>query len=198
MNFRLLGAALALTIVPSTWAADEENPYKKAKVGNFATYKVTTKVAGLNIEGTVTQTVTAKSDKEVTLKSSGKILAMGMEVPVPEKETVIDLTKPFDPTQANGVPGAKDAPKAEKLKEGREKIKLAGKEYEAKWATYKVKAKSAAGLEFDAEMKIWLAAELPIPTLKTEMNAEVMGGNMEMTMELTEMGTKDLEKSKGK
>src|SRR5262245_46337730 len=99
MKVRLFAVVMALFIAPLVFAADDENPYKKTKVGDFATYKMTTKVAGQNVEGTVTQTVVAKDDKEVTLKSSGKVTAMGMDLPVPEKEEKIDLTKPFDPTK---------------------------------------------------------------------------------------------------
>src|SRR5205823_14907269 len=108
MKARLFAVVLTLIAASYAIAVDEENPYKKAKVGDFATYKMTTKVAGLNIEGIVTQTVTAKDDKEVTLKASGKVVAMGMEIPIPDKDFTIDLTKPFDPTKAGGLPGAAD------------------------------------------------------------------------------------------
>ncbi len=190
MKARLLAFALALVVAPLAVAAEEENPYKKTKVGDYASYKMTTKVAGLNIEGTVTQQVTAKSDKEVTIETTGKV--NGMDIPA-QKQT-IDLTKPFDPTKAGSVPAGAQV-KVEKLKEGTEKVKVGGKEYATKWETYKMKMK-AMGMEFEADMKVWQAKELKIPVVKMEMTADVMGQKMEVSMELTESGTKKPEEKK--
>src|SRR5688572_22977669 len=172
MRARLFAAVLALAVVPLAVGQDE-NPYKKAKVGDYATYKMTTKVAGFNVEGTITQTVTAKDDKEVTVETSGKV--QGMDIPA-QKQT-IDLTKPFDPTKATGNTPPGTEVKAEKLKEGTEKVKVGDKTYEAKWETYKMKTKTA-GQEIDADMKVWQAKELAIPMVKMEMTAEVMGMKM--------------------
>lgn len=195
MKARLLAAALALVCAPFAIAAEEENPYKKTKVGDYATYKMTTKVAGLNIEGTVTQTVTAKDDKEVTIKTAGKV--NGMDIPAQEQK--IDLTKPFDPTKAGNLPAGTEV-KVEKLKDGSEKVKVGGKEYATKWETYKMKMK-AMGMEFEADMKVWQTKDLNIPMVKMEMTADVMGNKMEVAMELTETGSeapKDKEKDKPK
>src|SRR6478672_10808346 len=93
MKVRLFAAVLAVAAAPFVArAADEENPYKKAKVGDFATYKMTTKAMGFNVEGTVTQTVVEKDEKEVTIELGGKF--MGMDIPATKQK--IDLTKPFD------------------------------------------------------------------------------------------------------
>jgi hypothetical protein len=185
MNLRLLAAALALAAAPVAFAADDENPYKKAKVGDFSTYKMTTKVAGANIEGTMTQEVTAKDDKEATVRTSGKVSGTD----IPPNDVKIDLTKPYDPTKATGPlpPGANV--QVEKLKDGKEKIKVAGKEYDATWETYKMKV-TQAGMSFEAEMKVWQSKEVAIPILKMEMNAEVQGQKMEVAMEMTETGNK--------
>jgi len=183
MKARLLAAALALVCAPLAIAAEEENPYKKTKVGDYASYKMTTKVAGLNIEGTVKQIVTAKDDKEVTIKTEGKV--NGMDIPAQEQK--IDLTKPFDPTKAGNLPAGTEV-KVEKLKDGTEKVKVGGKEYDTKWETYKMKMK-AMGMEFEADMKVWQSKELNIPMVKMEMTADVMGNKMEVAMELTETGS---------
>lgn len=191
MNMRSLAAALALAVVPSAAvAADEENPYKKAKVGDFATYKMTIKIAGLNVDGTATQEVTEKSDKEVKVKTTGK--ANGMDIPM--QEVTIDLTKPYDPTKTTGnLPQGAEV-KVEKLKDGKEKIKVAGKDYESTWETYKMNVK-AMGMEFVTEMKVWQSKELALPMLKMEMSAEVGGQKIEVMQELTEMGNKPAEKT---
>ena len=183
MKTRLCACLLALAAAPWAAAADEENPYKKAKVGDYATYKVTTKVGGMNLEGTITQSVTAKSDKELTLRVTGTV--NGMDIPAQEQK--IDLTKPYDPTKAT-LPAGTEA-KVEKLKDGTEKVKAMGKEYDTKWESYKVTAKTM-GQEIVAEVKAWMSKDEPQLAVKMEMTAEVMGMKMEMEMELTEKGTK--------
>ena len=79
--------------------------------------------------------------------------------------------------------------KAEKLKDGKEKVTAAGKEYEAAWTTYKLKGK-AMGIELDADVKAWMSKEVPFGLVKMEMTTAVAGMKMEMTMELAEVGKK--------
>ena len=181
-------SVLALVLAPVVArAADEENPYKTAKVGDFATYKMTTKVAGLNLDGSITQTVTEKSDKEATVKATGVIEFGGNKMDIPAQEQKIDLTKPFDPTKAGALPGGAEA-KVEKGKEGKEKIKVGGKEYEATWTTYTAKMK-LMGQDIDADMKVWMAKGVPAGGMvKMTMTAKIGGQDMEMVMELTESG----------
>jgi hypothetical protein len=189
MTFRLLAAVVALAVVAfPVCAADDDNPYKNAKVGDYATYTMSTKVAGIAITGTVTQTVTEKSDKEATVKVTGEIEFGGNKMDIPAKEEKIDLTKPYDPTKAGNLPGGADA-KIEKGKEGKEKIKVGGKEYDSVWTDYKVKAK-ANGMEIDATVKVWTAKDIPGGMVKMTMNADIAGQAMEMTMELKEHGNK--------
>ncbi len=199
MNARLLAAILALVIVPAARSApgpkssgEDETPYKSAKVGDYATYKMTTKVGGISIDGVMTQTVSAKSDKEMTIKSAAKLATGGVDVPTPEQESTIDLTKPFDPIKAGflGQGGAGGAvPTVEKLKEGKEKLKVAGKEYEATWTTYSLNM-NAGGQQIEAEMKVWSSPKFSFYMLKTEVSATIAGMKMEMMMELTEVGAK--------
>ena len=183
MKTRLFACLLALAAAPCASGADEENPYKKAKVGDYATYKMNMKVGDFAITGTMTSTVTAKTDKSATVKVVGKV--NGMDIPAQEQK--IDLTKPYDPTKS-AVPPGTDA-KVEKLKEGKEKIKAGGKEYDCKWETYKVTGK-AMGIEMTSEVKVWQAKDLPLQLVKMEMNAEFAGMKMEITMELSESGSK--------
>ena len=185
MNPKLIAAALLLAFVPAAArAADDENPYKSAKVGDYATYKLTVSVAGMDIAGTMTQTVTEKTDKEVTLKVAAKVNGMA----VPEQTTKIDLTKPFDPTKLNQQVGGADM-KVEKGKEGKEKIKVDGKEYETTWTSFKVTGK-ANGLEIDSDMKVWLSKDIPGVLARMESKMKVAGQTMDMKMELTETGSK--------
>lgn len=183
-------AVLALVLAPVVArAADEENPYKGAKVGDFANYKMVTKVAGLNISGTATQSVTAASDKEVTVKGAGTVEFNGNKMDIPATEQKIDLTKPFDPTKAANLPGGAEA-KVEKLKDGKEKLKVGDKEYATTWTTYKAKMK-IMGQEIDADIKTWLAKDVPAGGMvKMTMTAKIGGQDMEVQMELTESGNK--------
>jgi len=183
VSVRTFAVLTAFAIAPVATAADEENPYKKVKLGDYATYKTTTKIAGMSLEGLLTQTVSAKSDKEVTLKITGKI----NNVDIPGQEQKVDLTKPYDPTKAALPPGTEA--KVEKVKDGKEKVKAGGKEYECTWETYKVKAKTN-GMEIEAEVKVWQSKDLPLLVVKMEMNADTAGTKIEMEMELSESGTK--------
>jgi len=183
MKARLLAALLVALAPVAARAAEEENPYKKVKVGEFATYKMTTKLGATTVDATSTQTVTAKDDKEVTVKMT--IKAMGMDFP--GQEVKIDLTKPYDPTKAGIPPGAQV--KVEKLKDGKEKVKAAGKEYDCKWETYNVTGK-ANGVDIKAEVKVWQSKDLPLQVVKMESTADVAGMKVETTMELTETGSK--------
>lgn len=186
MTVRLLAAALVVAVAPlSVRAADEENPYKNVKVGDFATYKMKVNVGPIAIDGTTTQSVTAKDDKEAKVKVTASV--NGMEAPA--QEQTIDLTKPYDPTKVGGgLPGGGEA-KVEKGKDGTEKVKAAGKEYETTWTTYKVKAK-ANGMDIDADIKVWTSKDVPMGMVKMTMKATVAKMDMEMTMELTEFGNK--------
>jgi hypothetical protein len=56
----------------------DENPYRNAKIGDFANYKMTTKIGENAIEGVMKQVVTAKDDTTVTVKTT--ISAMGLDL----------------------------------------------------------------------------------------------------------------------
>jgi hypothetical protein len=190
MLVRFLAVAVVCTAPAAIRAADEENPYKNTKVGDYATYKMSVKFAGTTLSGTSTQSVTAKSDKEATVKTTGNFEFMGMKQDIPAQEQKIDLTKPFDPTKVGGggLPPGTDV-KVEKGKDGKEKIKVAGKEYDCTWTMYKVSG-SANGQAITADVKAWMSKDLPLAMVKMEMTADVAKMKMEMTMELTETGNK--------
>jgi hypothetical protein len=182
-------AVLVLAVAPvAARAADEENPFKNAKVGDYALYTITTKAAGNTIDGTLTQSVTAKTEKEATVKGVMVFNLGGKEMKFPEQEEKIDLTKPYDPTKGGGanLPGGGEI-KAEKDKDGKEKVKVGGKEYDATWTTYKMKAK-VMNQEIEADLKVWMAKDVPTGMVKMTMTADIGGQKMEMTMELKETG----------
>ena len=117
------------------------------------------------------------------MKVTGKL--NGMDIPAQEQK--IDLTKPYDPTKTALPPGTEA--KVEKLKDGKEKVKAAGKDYECTWETYKLKAK-ANDMEFESEIKAWMCKDVPLMLIKMEMAMEIVGMKIEMAMMLTESGSK--------
>jgi hypothetical protein len=163
----------------------EENPFKKAKVGDYAEFKMTIAVAGQNVEGTYKNTVSEKTEKEATLKSTSS--AGGFDLPA--QEIKIDLSKPYDPSSTTGLPKGDDI-KVEKLGDGKEKIKIGDKEYDCTWTKSKIKGK-AKDMDIDAEVKVWTCKSVPLGgTVKMEMNSTVAGMAVTVTMELSETGSK--------
>src|SRR5262245_20383504 len=184
MSVRLLSITLAALLVPGFAAVaqdKDEHPFKKAKVGDWASYTVTTTVMGQEFKGTTKVVVTAKDDKNVTLKTSANV--GGMDVPA--QETKLDLTKPYDPLDTTTtLPKGTDI-QVEKDSDGKEKIKVGGKEYDTTWMKLKVKG-SAMGVKFDANVKVWTSKDVPLDgTVKMEMTSD----KGSMTMELKETGT---------
>lgn len=191
MPVRLFAAALAICVAPlAARAADDENPYKNVKVGDFSTYKLNVKVAGMDITGNITQSVTAKSEKEAAIKVTGKMMIMGNAIDIPVQEQKIDLTMPFDPTKLGGpLQGGNNNAKLEKVKDGKEKLKVNGKEYETTWTTYKLKVK-AGGQDIESDLKVWMAKDAPMGMIKMTMIGDIGGQKMDMSMEMTETGNK--------
>jgi hypothetical protein len=185
MNVRLCAALVMVAAPLAARGADEENPFKKVKVGDFAVYKTTTSFGGKDLEGTVTRTVTAKNDQEATVKTVAKVGAVVDDKAPDEK---IDLSKPYDLFKAGLVPAGTEA-KVEKLKEGTEKLKAAGKEYDCRWETFRLTAKTG-GVEVTGEGKVWQSKDLPLNTVKWEFSADVAGMKWEMKLELAETGHK--------
>ncbi len=180
MRISLLPFAIFAFLATSVSQGQEkdENPFKKAKVGDFVAYKMTTSVAGKDIEITMKQTVTAKDEKEVTLTTT----TMFMGKSFPGQESKVDLSKPYDPTAAAT---ANKKGKFDKTGEGREKIKVGNKEYECTWLTGKVTA-DANGKKLETDMKAWFSKTVPLTgMIKMEMKSNFAN----ITMELADSGS---------
>src|SRR5579862_7254520 len=118
----LLTTALAVCFIPAVRAADIENPFKNAKVGEWTEYK-------MNLFGstaTMKMKVLAKDDKEATYELTGTISIQGNQTPIPAQKQTVDLTKPYDLLSATMVKGKNL--KVEQDSDGAEKIKLGDKE----------------------------------------------------------------------
>lgn len=184
MLLRLFAVALlAYAAAGTTLAADKEHPFKNAKVGDFAKYNTTLQSGGVEVKGTRVQTVTAASDKELTLRTVTEV--SGKEVPNKRPDQTIDLTKPFDATADDFTGGTK----WEKLKDGQEKLKVNGKEYECHWTTYKPVVPGKANLMLTGEMKVWQCKEVPF-VMKRTLTLKFNGNQLGYTTELVEFGKK--------
>jgi hypothetical protein len=161
-------------------AATEENPLKNAKVGDWAEYKMTDNSGGIELKGTIKNVVSEKTGKFITLKTTAKV---GSDE-LPTRDNIIELTKPFNPPSLAGLPN--DDVKVEKISDGKEKIKIGGKEYDCTWEKLKVKAK-AINTEFDGEVKVWICKTVPLGGMvKMELKSEFSN----MILELTDSGSK--------
>jgi len=172
-------ASLAVGLVFSAAARGQEkaeNPFKNAKVGDYLTYKMTMSLMGKDHEATMKETVVAKTDKEVTLKS----------VTTPSKgeneAQKIDLTKPYDPVVVF-MGHDKDA-KFAKTGEGEEKIKVGDKTYECHWVAGK--ATSSFGEDkVEADVKLWYSKSVPLSGM---VKMEGKGDKFHMRVEVTGWG----------
>jgi hypothetical protein len=176
MQLRLFAACLSVCLlVPAARAADPENPYKNAKVGDWVSYKMSTKIQGNAIEMTMKMVVDAKDDKEVTVKTTA--MFMGQEAPA--QTTKIDLTKPYDPLKGLGasMPQTKDT-KVEKVEDGKETITVGDKKYECTWTKFKSTTK-IQDKEIKSEVKMWVNKDVPLGGLvKMEMKSDFADATM--------------------
>jgi hypothetical protein len=179
MRIRLLSFTIAaVCLIPLLAPAQDktektENPYKKAKVGDYVSYKMTTAFAGQNIEATMKQSVTAVSDTEVTVKIA--TMLMGMDLPA--QTTKIDLTKPYDPI---GV-ASKGKGKFEKKGEGKEKIKVGDKTYDCNWISGKMVAE-AMGKTIESDIKVWFSKSVPLAGMvKMDMKSNLANVDLEIS-----------------
>jgi hypothetical protein len=192
MKIRLF-AVLALIAGTVALTAQEPNPYAKSKVGDYATFKTNTKLAGISVgEATLTQTVTAVDAKEATITVTGKVNNQEIQ----PQEYKIDVTRPFDPTKDGpGLPPGVGI-QAEKVKEEKErveKVKVGSASHDARVESYKAKVK-AGGMEFEARFKFWLVKDLPFPVARMELAADIEQQRVEVSMDLVETGNKPVEK----
>jgi hypothetical protein len=185
----LLVVTLFACLAPTARADDGDNSFRKAKVGDWAEYKMTTNAMGKSLEQKVRMTVTAKDDKEATVETTGKQTFMGQELDIPAQRQKIHLSKPYDPTSLINLPKSEGV-KLEKTGTGTEKVSVGGKEYETTWTTVKLTAKGK-DTTLESETKVWISKEVPLfGMVKVEMTSAIIN----MTLELTGTGSKSKSK----
>ena len=176
--------ALFLAAICMAMRAEDENPYKNAKVGDWVEYKSSTVMPQMKMESKMKRTVTAKTEKEVTIKMDTEM----PNVPPQSTEMKIDLTTKYDPLTAGMQRGGAKPPVIEKVGEGDETLNLGGKEYKTHWIDNKM-TMEMGGNKMESQSKVWMSKDAPLGGMvRMEMK---MGGAMAMTTttELTGAGT---------
>jgi hypothetical protein len=185
MKRRLWFVALVLCLTVAASAAD--NPYKNAKVGDWVEYTMTTSAMGHDMQMVTKQTVIAKDEAFVTLRT--ETTAMGQKMP--PQEVKIPLNQPYDPSRM--MARAETDAKATIIGEGSETITVGGKAYACHWIKMKVTATKPA--KTDGTVKAWTTLDVPAGGMvKMEMENQMAMGEKTMTttmvMELTGFGRK--------
>jgi hypothetical protein len=152
-----------------------ENPFKKAKVGDFVTYKTTIK--GQKDGSTIRQTVLEVTDKEVTIE----VVASFGGKEFPASKTKIDLSQPYDPAAM-----AKGKVEVKTLDSGKETLTIGDKKYDCTWTKTKVTTK-VGDKDFTSEAKTWVCKDVP---LNGVVKVETISDFVNSTMELVEAGNK--------
>ena len=168
--------------VPALLGADEENPLKKAKVGDWVEYKMT---GTNNVAGKTKMVVIAKDDKEVTYEITGTFSFMGKETVAPVQKQTVDLTKPYDPAVAAANLKATNT-KIEKTGEGKEKLKVGEKEFDTKWTKLK-STTTVNNITIVSEYQMWFAANVPLSGL---VRLDTTAPGVKTKLELVGSGSK--------
>ncbi len=151
-----IAAAVLVCLVPTVQAADEENPYKSAAVGDWADYKMT----GHGARGTTKMTVIAKDDKQVTIELKTD-LTSGKKMKTTVQTKTIDLTKKYN-SLGDGVVNEEGVDvKLEKLGEGAEKINVGEREFDTKWTKTRT-TQTFNNKTFVTNFKIWSSKDVPL------------------------------------
>ena len=138
---------------------------------------------GFKSVGDMTRTVTAKSDKEVTITT---IMTLDGRKSLPRDEK-FDLTKPYDPIWLHGLNGT-DA-RIEKVGEAKEKVKIGTREYDCTVIKSKTRNK-VGGIEYKTDNRLWTSKDAPLGGMvKMEVLGE-RGAPANTWLEFKESGSK--------
>ena len=176
----VLVTALLACVSSFAYGGDSENPFRKAKVGDWAEYKMT----GANVAGTTKMTILTADDKEVTYEVTATFSAFGQTTAAPVQKIKVDLTKSYDPIVAANL--AQNNVKVEKTDEGSEKIKAAGKELDTRWTRFKTTT-TVNDTPIISEYRVWFSKDVPVSGL-VKMESTTMG--TATTVELVGSGGK--------
>jgi hypothetical protein len=176
----LVAATLVLTGPVGRHSQEKtENRFKTAKIGDYVVYQETFTFNGRNFDSEMKQTVVAKTEKKATLQTAtsaagGKALL---------KQTIIDLTKPYDPIAAVAEG------KWDKTGAGKEKVTIGAKTYDCDWISA-ARVRDSGGNKVDEHMKIWLDKSVLAGAVKMKIDSWPRGTWFlsHRRMQITELG----------
>jgi hypothetical protein len=171
---------LACFFVPNAIGADTDNPFHKAKVGDWAEYRMTAP----NCEGKTKMTIVTASDKEVVYQVEATFTAFGQEQTAPVQKITVDLSQPYDAISAANM--KQMGVTMEKVAEGTEKLKIGDKELDTHWTKSKYTS-TAGGVTVVSEYKMWFCKDVSVSGL-VRMDSTV--GTIVTRVELTAWGSK--------
>jgi len=175
----LLSLAVTLLAFSSALHAQEDNPYKKAKIGDWIEWTSSMKAGGFAIDGGMKQTLIAKSDTEVTLEVINKLPGGGEQ----KQEMKIKLDEKYDAVKVGAPPGTE----VKEIDKGSETITVNGKQIKAQWRTYEMTTTSG-GQKISMKGKSWVSADVPLGGLVRSEND--VTGIGKQTLELKDHGSK--------
>jgi hypothetical protein len=179
MKHFLFAFALIIGLTSFARAADDDNPFKKVKEGDWVIFSMTMERGTFKSNGDTKTTVTSKSDKEVTIST---IITLDGQKSLPREER-IDLTKPYDLIRLLGL---KDTgAKVERGGEAKEMVKIGTKEFECTL----IKSKTTSGM-YITHNKLWTSKDAPLGGMvKLEVLGE-RGAPANTWLELKAFGSK--------
>ena len=163
-----------------------ENPYKKAKVGDWVSYVQTTTAMNMSAPGHSygKQTVKAKDDKVVTI-----LIEVESDGQKSNREIKIPLDQPYDP-QTAGMPKDMNA-KVEKLADGSETITVSGRTFACQWTQVRIFVEGEQiGMTVS---KMWVCPNVPLGgmvKMESDMSLKTGGNTMKVHLqtEITDFG----------
>jgi len=179
MHKHLLGVALILSVLAAAAWTGDENPLKKANVGDWVSYKGTNEAGGMKMDMEMKQTVIKKTDTEITLEIVQKV--MGQEVKTTQ---TINLTEKYDPRTVS-LKDKGDVTMKE-LEKGEETLTVAGKSLKTTWVSYEMST-TMGGQPMTIKGKAWTCPDVPLSGMVKTVSDM---GAAKMTLELSGFGTK--------
>lgn len=151
---RILSSAAAMLFIASiggmAYSIETDNPYRKARVGDWATYKVTNHFGNSLYASEERRTITANNGRFVTIKVEN---IRDKEEPI-VLELKIDITKPL--TAVENLDFSPPGPGIKEIASGKESLQIAGRKMDVRWTTFQI------GQTDDVERKMWFSEEVPL------------------------------------
>src|SRR5262249_43513934 len=179
MRSVLIATAL-IGIVPSALLAGGDNPFAKAKVGEWVEYRMT----GPGMEGKTKMTIVAKGDREVTYEVAATLSTLGQEKVAATQRVAVDPKQAYTAIAAANLKRA--GTKIETEGEGAEKLKAGGKEFDTKWTKMKCTT-TQNGVTIVSDFKFWFCQDVPVSGL---VRMETSTGTFTTKLELIGSGSK--------